>query len=71
MIGSKSDGFIFSDGTEIYLLIDWMSTEFGIEVEKKGDLFVAYSKETKKMLFFSSDVRVMYEALLVLAKKEE
>lgn len=70
MIGSKSDGLIFSDGAENYLLIDWMASEFNIEVEKKGDLYVAYSKETKNMLFFSSDVRIIYLALLVMAEKE-
>lgn len=70
MIGSKNDDLVFSDGAEIYLLIDWMATEFNIRVEKKGNLYVAYSNETNKMLFFSADVKVIYNALIYLANKE-
>lgn len=70
MIGSKSDGLKFYDGCETYLLIDYMATEFDIEIVKKGELFVAISKETQKILFFSSDVKVVYKALLYLAEKE-
>lgn len=70
MIASKYENGIFSDDQETYLLIDWMSSEFNIRVEKKGELYVAYSKETNKMLFFSSDVKVIFNALIYLAQKE-
>ena len=70
MVGSKYNNNIFSDGSETELLIDWMASEFNIRVEKVGQLYVAYSNETNKMLFFSSSVNVIYNALLTMAIKE-
>lgn len=70
MVGSKYNNNIFSDGSETELLIDWMASEFNIRVEKVGQLYVAYSNETNKMLFFSSSVKVIYNALLTMAIKE-
>ena len=71
MIGSTFDGHKFSDGAEIKLLIDWMASDFNIDIKKEKDLYVAYSKETKNVLFYSSDVNVIFNALLILAEKEE
>lgn len=48
---------------------DWLK-EYDIRIEKKNMLYIAYSNINDRIIFYSSDPIVVYNAILYLGEKE-